>query len=261
MRRLILFLAVLPLCAVPSLPTTIVAAVAPNRIVLGADSLLTVEGETNGKREKACKIISENGIAFASTGMFFLQKERRTSSGAVQVTKLADTAEIARRAIHRATDVIDAADKFALFYRQPMLDALEAERRYNPQGHMLLHINELLITTVFAGFLRNGIPMVVSQNFSFEPPRLVETRSYLTANGGNNFKVYGEQSAVARFQQSNTHWFVTTPDTLAASPIGLVTKLLNIQIANDSEFVDGPLSTIEVREHEHRWIDAGLCGN
>jgi len=229
-----------------ALATTIVVAIASNRIILGADSLYTYEDDKS-RHGLVCKIESEHGIAVASTGVIFIQDEVLNS---LQKRTL-DTIQITKRALHGATDVIDAADKFVPLFREPLLAILEAEKVKSPDTYRSRGTRSLL-TTVFAGF-HDGKPMVVVQNFFLSPPKISYNRTFLTDKPGNNFMAYGEADAIQ--QQLKVPGWTTT------NPIELVTKSLNLEIERDPQFVGGPLSIIELWEKEYRWIEGGLCAD
>jgi hypothetical protein len=219
-----------------ALATTIVAAIPSNRIILGADSLAT-SGEKSQPGLMICKIESEGGVAIATAGLVLIQ--------VMQDDKRFDAAEVSRRAIHGAKDVIDAADRFALFLQASVLPILTIEKVESPQTYRL-DLGPRMLTAMVAGF-HEGKPVVVFQEFSFDLSKIVENRRLAV----RNFMAAGQFLAIDRA--------LKVPGWISTNPIEMVKKSLDLEIAEDPQFVGGPRSIIEIRETDHRWIESGVC--
>lgn len=220
--------------------TSVVAIVNSDRILLGADAL----ARTNISGSAAvCKIHREHGVFFATVGLF---SKRETGFDAV---------ELARRACRETGDIHAVPVILGLLARAPVRKALAYSQQHDPLVYNKDYKDHAVFEVIFAGFHQSK-PMIGIKSFFLDAVGgLGEQTITLPDEAGNHVAFSGEKEAIKRYTARTPKWYDTN-DLLA-----LIRKLISLEIADRPDKVGPPISILEIRATEYRWLEPGKCSN
>jgi hypothetical protein len=220
--------------------TTVVAIVNSDRILLGADALArtSISGSA-----AVCKIHREHGVFFATVGLF---SKRETGFDAV---------ELARRACRETGDIHAVPVVLGLLAREPLRKALAYSQGHDPLVYNRDYKGHAVFEVIFAGFFQRK-PMIGIKSFFLDSSGgLREQTIALPDEAGNHVAFSGEKEAIKRYTARTPNWYDSS-DLFA-----LVRKLIHVEIADQPAKVGPPISVLEIRATEYRWLEPGKCSN
>jgi hypothetical protein len=214
--------------------TTLVAVWTPERLLLGADSLVV----TDAAPTEACKIAHEGATFFALSGLV----EDRTAGFQL--------APLARRALHRSGSMEEKLQSFLGSVRHPLARAVEAVRRNAPSEYAMLLQGRPVVQAIFAE-PAEGSPVLAVASFAVAPDGTLSEYSSVLAHAkdrrGPRIIYAGQQSQIRAYLKSHPDWH-------AGDTAALVRGLIDLESRSGSGRVGGPVDLVEIGAQGANWV-------
>lgn len=220
--------------------TTVVVIVEEDRILMGADSLLS---SNDLPSRLQCKIETPTpGCSFTIVGM-----RDNPNTGF-------DPKPLAIRACKNNMPLVGIANAFGDSVREPLRQALQNSHSNDPAAYDRDYKGKVVLEVVFAGF-REGKPFAAIKTFSLDPSGQLLDRpaTQVPDSDGNRMVISGAQSGAKIFLSKTTQWkTIGHPE--------LIDLLILSEIVAEPSIVGAPVSILEITKTTHRWIKPGRCG-
>jgi hypothetical protein len=221
--------------------TTVVVIVEDDRILMGADSLLSTN-DLPGRLQ--CKIETpRQECSFTIVGM-----RDNPNTGF-------DPKSFADRACKSNVPLMKIANSFGDSVREPLRQALQNSHTNDPSAYDRDYRGKVVLEVVFAGF-REGKPFAAIKTFSLDPSGQLLDRpaTQVPDSDGNRMVISGAQSGAKIFLSKTPQWkTIGHPE--------LIDLLILSEIVAEPSIVGTPVSILEITKTTHKWIKPGKCGN
>ena len=224
-------------------PTTILAVRSGDRILLAADSRVSIHRGRETAASTGCKIHLTHGIAWAQTGFVF-----NTRSGF-------DLESTGTRALAATGTFDDRVQTLAAAVNEPLHRALLALYEQDRQSYYEMVETPLAI---FAAGVAEDAPVLAVVEFA------------RAESGRLSHKIYrcpGDCSSKVLYLSGGMH---QEADRLVDSTPALFTRqdwteglrmLLDAETAENPRYVGAPYSMVEIRPSGIQWLDRGACAD
>lgn len=230
MRSFFLALAMLGLFG-SAQATTLVAVWTPERLLLGADSLMV----TDAAPAEACKIGNAGATYFALSGLVQEQTARY------------ELAPLARAAL-QGTATLDAKVRtFIDSVRGPLARAVDAVRRNAPAEYAMLLQGHPVVQAIFA---QPG-PVLAVASFSVAPDGTLGEYSSVVADANDR---RGPRIIYAGQQTQIRTYLKTHPDWHTGDSALLVKGLIELESRSGTGRVGGPVDLVEIGVQGANWL-------
>lgn len=221
--------------------TTVVVIVEDDRILMGADSLLS---SNDLPSRLQCKIETPTPeCSFTIVGM---RDDRNTGF---------DPKPFATRACKNDMPLVKIANAFGDSVREPLRQALQNSHTNDPSAYDRDYKGKVVLEVIFAGF-REGKPFAAIKTFSLDPSgELLDRPATKVPDGEDNRMVIsGAQSGAKIFLSKTPQWkTIGHPE--------LIDLLILSEIVAEPSIVGAPVSILEITKTTHKWIKPGKCGD
>jgi hypothetical protein len=222
--------------------TTVVLAENTSEVVVGADTLLTVD---DGTVTHGCKIFQVGKVFFALAGF----------GGTTDKTP--SIPSLATDAISKGGSIDDIATRFSDLVQRPLYNYLNSYRIASPELYST-RVPAIPLEIVFFGF-EHGIPVYAGRGFN---PLFDKPSPSFNVTGGTRvsapegkiaYVLMGHNAPLIAHMKAHPAYF---------HEVGLVSAtrdLIEMAIA-DSKFVGGPISILRISADGPEWIEkTPLC--
>jgi hypothetical protein len=219
---------------VPCSATTLVALWTPDRIVLGADSMVVTEGPA---AFDACKIVNADGTWLAVSGLV-------TDS-----TAGFELGPLARLALGASGTMKEKLTRFADSVQTPLQRAYDGLRRDSPVEHARFASGRPVLQAIFAG-QENGRPVLATVAFVPGTGGSLELRASLVDGSdarGPRLIYAGQQDRIREYLKAHREWF-------AADRQEIVRSLVQLEVDGGPGLVGGPIDIVEIDAAGTHWV-------
>jgi hypothetical protein len=228
--------------------TTIIAVWLPDRVMIGADSKVSmVKGTVN---EPMCKIGVANNVLFAISGL-------RLS---IIVGNAFDTYEIARQALLANESLDFRIQTFEKNIIEKLSAMLSATKAVDPAGYPLAK-NEAAIGIVFAAYI-NGRARMEVRDIRDTGGATIDVRVAQSMSCPGDAQC-ARRARVVMLGQNEESNRITSIDPLFWQRRGGVAQgieyLITQESAADPTHVGPPISIVEVAAAGVNWVSRGIC--
>ena len=222
--------------------TTLVAVWSPERLILGADSLMV----TDTAKASACKIEHEGPIYFALSGLV----QDRTAGF--------DLAPLARAAMKESGAMAEKLNAFVARVRSPLSKAVLAVKHQSPGDYEYLQTGHPVIQAIF-GQMQEGTPVLGVASFELDPEGNLREYASVLADGNDN---RGPRIIYAGQQQRIREFIHSHPDWYSGDTVQLTRNLIQMEIDSGTGRVGGPVDIVTIEPNRAEWLQkkAG-CGD
>lgn len=217
-----------------SFATTLVALWTPDRIVLGADSMVVSNGPA---AYDACKIVHTGETWLAVSGLI-------TDGNAGY-----ELGPLARVALERPGPLREKMLRFAESVQPPLQRSLDGMRRDSPVEYARLTGGRPVLQAIFA-VRENGRPVLATVGFVPGPDGSVSPRASLVDGSdarGPRLIYAGQQDRIREYLKTNRNWFDTGGQDL-------VRNLVQLEADASTGLVGGPIDVVELGLVGTHWL-------
>lgn len=226
------------LAAASGLPaTTLVAVWTPERLLLGADSL--VYTGTPGPAARGCKIDREGATYFALSGL--------VDDPSVNF----HLAPLTRDAMKLTGPMDQKLAAFRQLVRPGLMRALAGVRKDSPSDYEFLLAGHPVVQAIFAQ-VQQGSPLLAVASFRLDPAGDLQEYSAVLADQndtrGPRVIYAGQQGRIREYLRQHTDWHT-------GDHAGLVRDLIQLEIDSNSGRVGGPVDLLSISANRAEWLN------
>lgn len=226
---------------VASHATTLVAVWSPERLVIGADSLVI----TDTAPASACKIDREGTTFFALSGLAEDQAARFSANA------------LAHAASRGAADVEERVALFLQLAREPLGRALGLIRTQAPADYAWLQQGHPVLQVMFAD-VQAGTPVLAVASLSVDETGGLREYQQVIRQGtdrlGPRILYAGQQGEIRQYLRANCQWYQD-------DSVNLVKRLISLESRVAGTRVGGPVDIIAFDGQGARWVQKkAACG-
>jgi hypothetical protein len=211
------------------LATTLVALWTPDRVVLGADSLVVLnEGLP---KASGCKIAHEGSTFFALSGLV----EDQATGLSVQAA--------ATEAARQGGEMPATIGRFVIDVTPKLAKALDLLKREAAMDYEYLKSGRPVLQAIFAG-LQNGAPVMATVGFNLDPAGDLRQQTNLVSAGTPRLIYAGQQGRIREYLKTHRDW-------LSAS---VIKDLVQLEVDVNSGVVGGPVDLLVLDAKGARWL-------
>ncbi|MBI3279886.1 MAG: hypothetical protein HYZ57_08610 [Acidobacteria bacterium] len=226
------FAAGLSVCASLAPATTLVAIWTPDRVLLGADSLVTTNQQAPAS---GCKIAQAGSTYFALSGL-----SRDDAAGFA-------AAPLATEAARQGT-MPEKVAAFVKLARGPLTRAVDGLRRDSPQDYLRLASGRPVLQMIFTQADDSPVLGMAAFNVAPEGGLRVHTAVVDGSDARGPRIVYaGQQGRIREYLKSHRDW-------AAGDAARLVNTLIQLEIDSGSAYVGGPVDILAITPHRAEWL-------
>jgi hypothetical protein len=217
--------------------TSIVILRSANRVYIGADSRRSYRESAEAYTGSVCKIVSAGRLLFVASGLTYANDEQVASVGA-EVGRASPTVQY-------------AIEKFRRRMQQFLTKAIAAEARIE-RNHGR---KGLILEAAFIGVEDNLASVSVEwyrMNGNSTKPRVTtDRRTYSSAVPGRyDFIFLGKRHSIDRYMKGRSPMIRNDADA-----VGLITKLINLEIAESPQTTALPINIVEFDRAGSHWLE------
>jgi hypothetical protein len=216
--------------------TTLVAVWTPERLLLGADSLLYTGAP--GMAGRGCKIVNEGDTYFALSGLI------EDAAANYQL------ASLTRQAMKLSGGMDDKLMAFRNLVRPGLTRALAGLKKDSPADYRFLLDGHPVVQAIF-GEVQPGSPVLAVASFQLDPGGELQEYSAVLAHQndtrGPRIIYAGQQGRIREYLRDHKDWH-------AGDPAGLVRGLIQLEIDENSGRVGGPVDVLSLSAGRAEWI-------
>jgi hypothetical protein len=214
--------------------TTLVALWTPDRIVLGADSMVVSDGPA---AYDACKIVNAGGTWLAVSGLV-------TDTGAGF-----ELGPLARLALAPPGTMKEKLARFAASVQPHLQRAYEGLRHDSPVEYARFAGGRPVLQAIFAG-QENGRPVLATVGFIPGIDGALEPRASLVDGSdarGPRLIYAGQQDRIRDYLKTNRNWFESDRQAV-------VRNLVQLEVDAGTGLVGGPIDIVEIEPAGPHWV-------
>jgi hypothetical protein len=216
--------------------TTLIAVWTPERLLLGADSLVFTDAP--GAAPRGCKIAREGDTYFALSGLI-------DDTGARY-----QLAPLTRQAMKLTGSMEDKLMAFRQLVRPGLSRALAGLRKDSPADYQFLLAGHPVVQAIF-GEVHAASPLLAVASFQLdEGGELREYSAVLAQQNdprGPRIIYAGQQARIREYLRDHKDWY-------AGDQVGLVRGLIQREIDGDTGRVGGPVDLLAISAGRAEWI-------
>ncbi len=218
--------------------TTLVAVWSPHELLLGADSTVTTNLTSGLRFGSACKIESQNSSFFAFSG---LVDDRVTGYRADR---------FAQEAIRLRGTVEQRLQRFVDLTSGPLAQSVALVKRDSPAQYAYLQHGHPVLQAIFA-LADDGPPALAVAGFELASDGSLKSFSKVVARGNDGHGprvIYaGQQSRIREYLHEHHDWY-------SGLPSDIVKNLIELEIANGTGEVGGPVDIVKLTPDGAEWV-------
>jgi hypothetical protein len=232
---LIFVISILTLIA-PAHATSIVILRSANRIYIGADSRRSYRERGETYTGSVCKIVPAGQLLFVASGLTYANDQQVGDVGA---------------AVGRSSaSVRDAIEEFRRRMQQFLPQAIAAEGRVEHSGARKGLILEAAFVGVETNLARVSVEWYRTNGNTSKPKLSSDRNTYSSAAPTRyDFIFLGKRRAIDQYLRGRSPAIRSDADAIA-----LITRLINLEIAESPESTAGPIDILELDSTSSRWL-------
>ena len=214
------------------LATTLVALWTPDRVVLGADSLVVLNQGLPAA--SGCKIAQEGSTFFALSGLVEDQ-----AAGLSVRTAASDAAK-------QGGEMPATIGRFVTDVTPKLAKALDLLKRESSMDYEYLKSGRPVLQAIFAG-LQNGSPVMATVGFNLDLQGGLRQQTNVVTAGNPRLIYAGQQGRIREYLKAHRNWYTASND-------GFIKDLVQLEVDVNSGLVGGPVDLLVLDAKGPRWL-------